>query len=117
MGRGMGLYARFILPRLIDFVMRNEEMARMRSKVVPAARGSVREVGVGSGLNLPLYTTAVTHLYGVDPSSELLKMARSKVERVPFPVEFLNQSAERLPLADRHVDTVVVTWSLCSIRD
>jgi ubiquinone/menaquinone biosynthesis C-methylase UbiE len=113
----MGLYARFILPRLIDLVMKNEEMTRLRSQVVPAARGNVLEVGIGSGLNLPFYTTAVTQLYGVDPSSELLKMARPKAAHVPFPVEFLNQSAERLPLADRQVDTVVVTWTLCSIPD
>ena len=113
----MGLYARFVLPRLIDLAMRDKEAARLRSKVIPAARGTVLEVGIGSGLNLPFYTAAVRQLYGVDPSSELLKMARPKAGRAPFPVEFLNQSAARIPLADRQVDCVVMTWSLCSIPD
>ena len=113
----MGLYTRFVLPRLIDLAMRNKDAAQLRSKVIPAARGAVLEVGVGSGLNLPFYTTAVTHLYAVDPSFELLKMARPKADRAPFPVEFLNHSAERTPLPDGKVDTAVVTWSLCSIPD
>jgi ubiquinone/menaquinone biosynthesis C-methylase UbiE len=77
----------------------------------------VIEAGIGSGLNLPFCTDAVKRLYGVDPSSELLEMARPKAGRVPFPVEFLNQSEEQIPLADHTADTVVLTWSLCSIRD
>ncbi len=113
----MGLYARFVLPRLIDLAMRDKEAARLRAKIIPGAKGAVLEIGIGSGLNLPFYTDAVTHLYGVDPSPQLLQMARPKVARVPFPVDFLNQSAERLTLADHAVDTAVVTWSLCSIPD
>src|SRR4029077_2971488 len=113
----MGLYARFVLPRLIDLVMRDKEAARLRSKVIPTAQGAVLEIGIGSGHNLPFYTAAVTQLYGVDPSAELLKMARPKATRVPFPVEFLKQSAEQLPLPDHRVDTAVVTWSRCSIPD
>jgi ubiquinone/menaquinone biosynthesis C-methylase UbiE len=113
----MGLYARFVLPRLIDLAMRDKEAARLRAKIIPGAKGAVLEIGIGSGLNLPFYTDAVTHLYGVDPSPQLLQMARPKVDRVPFPVEFLNQSAERLSLADHAVDSAVVTWSLCSIPD
>jgi ubiquinone/menaquinone biosynthesis C-methylase UbiE len=113
----MGLYARFVLPRLINLAMRNKEAARVRAKIIPGASGTVLEIGIGSGLNLPFYTDAVKHLYGVDPSPQLLKMARAKVATVPFPVEFLTQSAERLPLADHAVDTAVVTWSLCSIPD
>jgi ubiquinone/menaquinone biosynthesis C-methylase UbiE len=113
----MGLYARFVLPRLINLAMRNKDAARMRAKIIPSAAGTVLEIGIGSGLNLPFYTDAVTLLYGVDPSLQLLRMARAKVARLPFPVEFLNQSAERLPLADHAVNTAVVTWSLCSIPD
>lgn len=116
-GIAMGLYVRFVLPRLIDLAMRHQEATGLRSKVIPAARGTVLEVGIGSALNLPFYTGAVTHLYGVEPSPELLKMARPKTSRVPFPVELLNQSAERIPLEDGQADTVVVTWSLCSIPD
>ena len=113
----MGLYSRYVLPRIIDCAMRYEEASRLRAEVIPAAQGVVLEVGIGSGLNLPFYTSAVTKLYGIDSSEELLAMARARSVRAAFPVELLHQSAERIPLADRSVDTVVVTWSLCSIPD
>jgi ubiquinone/menaquinone biosynthesis C-methylase UbiE len=110
-------YNRRVLPVLINFAMTREEAMRLRAAHVPAARGVVLEVGIGSGLNVPFYTSAVTHLYGVDPSAELLAMARKKATAAPFPVELFNQAADRIPLADESVDTVVVTWSLCSIGD
>jgi ubiquinone/menaquinone biosynthesis C-methylase UbiE len=113
----VSLYKRYVLPRLIDATMRHAEIARVRVRIVPRARGVVLEVGVGSGLNLPFYTSAVTRLYGVEPSAELLAMARPKTAGLPFPVEFLEQESERLPLSDATVDTVVITWSLCSIRN
>lgn len=95
--------------------MTRDDVARLRAAHVPAAHGTVLEVGIGSGLNLPFYTSAVTRLYGVDPSSELLAMAKERAAAAPFPVELVNQDADRIPLADASVDTVVVTWSLCSI--
>jgi ubiquinone/menaquinone biosynthesis C-methylase UbiE len=113
----MGLYKRFFLPRLIDVSMRNKDAAEVRSRLIPAARGAVLELGVGSALNLTYYTTAVTYLVAVDPSTELLDMARPKAARAPFPVELLNHSAERISLPERAVDTAVITWSLCSIPD
>lgn len=113
----MGWYSRFILPRLIDAAMNVEEITRLRKHVIPAARGVVLEIGIGSGLNLPFYSPAVTKLYGVDPSAELLAMARPRAASSPFPVELLHQKADRLPLADESVDSAVVTWSLCSIDD
>ncbi|MGH9320117.1 MAG: class I SAM-dependent methyltransferase [Vicinamibacteria bacterium] len=97
--------------------MKNKDAAELRSKVIPAARGVVLEVGVGSGLNIPFYTAAVSRLYAVDPSMELLNMARQKAGGAPFPIDFLNHTAERMALADRDVDTAVVTWSLCSMAD
>jgi ubiquinone/menaquinone biosynthesis C-methylase UbiE len=108
-------YDRWVLPTLINLAMRREEATRLRAAHVPAAVGVVMEVGIGSGLNLPFYTSAVTHLFGVDPSPELLAMAREKAAAVQFPVELFNCSADRIPLGDSSVDTVVVTWSLCSI--
>jgi ubiquinone/menaquinone biosynthesis C-methylase UbiE len=113
----VALYSRLILPRLIDLVMRNKEAAGHRARILPAAMGSVLEVGIGSGLNLPFYTSQVKQLFGVDPSGALLNMARPKAERVPFPVELIQKSAEELPFRDAAVDTVVVTWALCSIAD
>lgn len=108
-------YARYVLPKLIHFAMSRDDAARLRGAHVPAARGEVLEVGIGSGLNIPFYTGAVTKLYGIDPSAELLARAAETAAKAPFPVELFNSSAEHIPLPDESVDTVVVTWSLCSI--
>jgi ubiquinone/menaquinone biosynthesis C-methylase UbiE len=113
----VSFYNRHILPKLIDFAMTRGDVTRLRAAHVPAAHGTVLEVGIGSGLNVPFYTSAVTRLYGVDPSPELLAMARERASAAPFPVELLNQDADSIPLADASVDTVVVTWSLCSIAN
>ena len=114
----MGLYAKYILPRFIDLAMRNPETARLRAAWLPNARGEVLEVGIGSGLNLPFYSPKVRRVYGVDPSIELQRMARNRALAEHLDVEFFLQSAEvPMPLANESVDTVVVTWTLCSIRD
>jgi len=112
----MGFYAKHVLPRLIDLAMRNKDTTRLRAECVPEARGDVLEIGIGSGLNLPFYSSAVQRVYGVDPSLELQRMANKRVSAAPFEVEFFRQSAEDpLPLGDSSIDTVVVTWTLCSI--
>src|SRR5262245_33366838 len=114
----MGLYARHILPRLIELAMRNKEMARLRAAWIPKARGEVLEAGIGSGLNLPLYSSQVERAYGVDPSQELQRIARERAAAVPFAIEFVTQSAEApLPIASGTIDTAVLTWTLCSIGD
>jgi ubiquinone/menaquinone biosynthesis C-methylase UbiE len=114
----MGLYAKYVLPRIIDLAMRNEETARLRAAWVPLACGEVLEVGIGSGLNLPFYSSDVRRIYGVDPSVELQRIARRRVVAAPVEVKFLSQSAEeQLPLADGSIDTVVTTWTLCSIAN
>jgi ubiquinone/menaquinone biosynthesis C-methylase UbiE len=113
----MNVYDKWILPRLTDLAMRNKEATRYRSQLVPKACGTVLEIGVGSGLNLPFYGTAVNRLYGLDPSEELLQMAREKASAVTFPVEFLTHTGEEIPLDDRCLDMVVTTWTLCTIPD
>jgi ubiquinone/menaquinone biosynthesis C-methylase UbiE len=114
----VGFYARHILPRIIDLAMRNRETARLRSTWIPQARGDVLEVGIGSGLNLPFYSSEVKRVYGVDPSLELQQMARKRAAGRPVNVEFLSQSAEEpIPLPDESVDTIVMTWTLCSIAN
>jgi ubiquinone/menaquinone biosynthesis C-methylase UbiE len=113
----MAFYARYVLPRIIDLVMRNKESARLRAAWIPHARGQVLEVGIGSGLNLPFYSPQVERIRGVDPSLELQQMARKRLP-AGIQVEFLPQSAEeRLPLADASMDTTVLTWTLCSIAN
>jgi ubiquinone/menaquinone biosynthesis C-methylase UbiE len=114
----MGFYTKYLLPRIIDLGMRNKETAHLRAAWIPHARGEVLEVGIGSGLNLPFYSRDVQRVYGADPSVELQRMARRKALTAPIKIEFLSQSAEeRLPLPNASMDTVVVTWTLCSIVD
>ncbi|MGH8725514.1 MAG: class I SAM-dependent methyltransferase [Burkholderiales bacterium] len=113
----VGIYERWLLPRLLDLVMRNKEATRYRRKTIPAARGRVLELGAGSGLNLPFYGREVTRLYALDPSEALLRMARKKRPPAGVPVEFLEASAEEIPLDSGSVDTVVSTWTLCTVPD
>lgn len=114
----MSLYGRYVLPRLTDLVMRNKADAEERARLVPHASGIVVEPGVGSALNVPFYDSRAVHkLYGVDPSRELWGIGRRRVEAAPFPVEYVPSSAEHIPLADELADTVVSTWTLCTIPD
>jgi ubiquinone/menaquinone biosynthesis C-methylase UbiE len=113
----VGFYSKYVLPRLIDASCRTKDVTELRQLVLPAAKGSVLEVGIGSALNLPHYSREVAHLYAVEPSPELLQMARRKTDTAAFPVTLLEQTAEKIPLADHSVDTVVMTWVLCSIAD
>jgi ubiquinone/menaquinone biosynthesis C-methylase UbiE len=114
----VGFYAKYVLPKIIDLAMRNKETNRLRAECIPRAGGNVLEVGIGSGLNVPFYSSEVTHLYGVDPSLELQKIARKRHADARMKVEFLTQSAEEpLPLGTGSVDTAVITWTLCSIPD
>jgi ubiquinone/menaquinone biosynthesis C-methylase UbiE len=112
----MGFYARRVLPHLINLAMKNRDATRLRQEWVPQARGVVLEIGIGSGLNLPFYSSEVKHVYGVEPSVALQEMARRKETPTRAKVEFLSQSAEEpLPLPDESIDTIVMTWTLCSI--
>lgn len=114
----MSIYARHILPRLIDFTCGLKPTMRQRAKLVPQARGRVLEMGVGSGLNLPYYDAArVTQLHALDPSPELWRLAAERVDRARIAVEYLEAGAEAVPLGDRSVDTVVITYTLCTLPD
>ena len=113
----MNLYSRFALPRLIDFAMRQKRVRERRALLVPQAYGAVLEIGIGSGLNLPYYGARVKRICGVDPSAELLDIARRGAKRQSTEVELVRQSAERLPFGDASFDSAVMTWSLCSIAD
>jgi ubiquinone/menaquinone biosynthesis C-methylase UbiE len=111
----MGFYERWIVPRLLDLAMRNRVLDPYRQRTIETAQGLVLEVGVGSGLNLPLYGPAVTHVFGLDPSPELLRLASRRAADVVIPVSLLRASSENLPVADAVFDTIVMTWTLCSI--
>ena len=112
----MGFYQNQIVPLLTSLSMRNGHLAAYRDRVVPAATGRVLEVGVGSGLNLPYYSVDVQQVIGLEPSPKLLNMARHLGHR-SFPVDLIEGSAEKIPLETATVDTVVTTWTLCTIPD
>jgi ubiquinone/menaquinone biosynthesis C-methylase UbiE len=111
----MGFYQNRILPRLIDLAMRNRELASYRERVLSAAEGRVLEIGIGSGMNLPFYAGRVTQIVGLEPAPRLLEMTREAAKDSGIPVELLSASAEDIPLPDHEFDTVVTTWTLCSI--
>jgi len=111
----MGLYKSRILPRILDLAMRNKALDPYRHKIIGSARGLVLEVGVGSGMNLPLYARAVDRVYGLDPSPELLSLARQRARNAIVAVSLVRASAEEIPFASSVFDTIVMTWTLCSI--
>jgi ubiquinone/menaquinone biosynthesis C-methylase UbiE len=111
----MSFYQRHVLPHLLHFAMRQNHLVPFRNRVIGAAKGRVLETGIGSGLNLPLYGAAVTSVIGLDPSPELLRMARPRASTAAVPITLLDASAEAIPLDDRSMDTVVTTWTLCTI--
>jgi SAM-dependent methyltransferase len=114
----MGLYARFLLPKLVDITCGTKSCMRQREKVVPSAVGNVLEAGFGSGLNLPFYNKErVRRVWALDPSGELWALAGERVRGAGFPVEFLKAPAEEIPLPDRIADTVLVTFTLCTLPD
>ncbi len=113
----MGFYDKYILPPILDLAMGQKDVAKLRQEVVPAARGRVLEVGMGSGLNLPFYQPEAENIVGLDPSPELLKMAGRRIADAPSPVSLVDGSAEDIPFADASFDTVLTTWTLCSIPD
>jgi ubiquinone/menaquinone biosynthesis C-methylase UbiE len=113
----MGLYARFVLPHLLAMATRNAALVPFRKRVGRAAIGRVLDLGIGTGLNLPFYGPEVSSVVGVDPSAALLRMAADQVRGARMPVELVVGGGERLPLDDRSIDTVVTTWTLCSVGD
>jgi ubiquinone/menaquinone biosynthesis C-methylase UbiE len=113
----VNLYDRWVLPPILDLVMRQRPLQKYRREVVAAANGRVLEVGVGSGLNFPLYDKRVDIVVGIDPSPRLLAIARGRAAEAGVRAEFLQGSAAAIPLADNTMDTVVMTWTLCSIPD
>jgi len=110
----MGFYDDRILPYVINLAMRNRELRPYRERVISAAEGRVLEIGIGSGLNLPFYRGA-HDILGLEPSPRLAEMSRQAAKRRSSRVQLIEGSAEAIPLDNHSVDTVVTTWTLCSI--
>jgi ubiquinone/menaquinone biosynthesis C-methylase UbiE len=111
-------YERHLLPHLVDFACSRAPVRRERKEVVARARGRVLEVGIGTGLNLAHYDKSrVTRIVGLDPALEMQGLARRRMRRAGLDVELVALSAEHIPLADASVDSIVMTYTLCSIED
>jgi ubiquinone/menaquinone biosynthesis C-methylase UbiE len=105
----MSFYQRYVIPPLTHLVMRQKQLLPFRQRVIGAAEGQVLEIGIGSGLNFPVYGGAVKSVIGLEPSSELLRMARARAEAAAPPLTLIAASAEAIPLVNGSVDTVVTT--------
>jgi SAM-dependent methyltransferase len=113
--RTVNFYEHRVLPHLVNWSMRQSTFTEYRSRVLGDAEGCVLEIGIGSGLNLPHYSATVKHVIGLEPSPKLLTMARHAGETAVRSVELVRASAEAIPLERETVDTVVSTWTLCSV--
>lgn len=113
----MALYRDRILPPIIHRVMRSGTLAHYRARLLARAEGRVLEIGIGSAANLPFYGCGTAHVIGIEPSARLVALARPALARSPVPVSLVEGIAEALPLDGGSIDTVVTTWTLCSVGD
>ena len=114
----MGLYDRYVLPRVTNLLCSSNPNMKQREKVVPLAEGDVLEIGMGTGLNLPYYDAGkVRKLWALEPSEGMRKLAHEKLAGSKLEVEVLDRPGEEIPLDANSVDTVLVTYTLCTIPD
>lgn len=112
----MSFYERRVLPKLINFACGLGPMMKQRAKVVPLATGNVLEIGIGSGLNLSYYQKdKVKSLIGIDPSIETWALNKNLTEELGFEFTYFETGAEKLPIDNQSIDTVVITYTLCTI--
>jgi ubiquinone/menaquinone biosynthesis C-methylase UbiE len=111
----MGWYNRHVLPKLIEAGCSQPLLMRLRAEYVPDARGKVLEIGIGTGLNLEFYDKTKVELTGLDPAAELTGHARERAQQLELPIEMLGVSGESIPSDDAVFDTLVCTWTLCTI--
>ena len=114
----MGLYARHVLPKLIDAACAQKPMSELRAYYVPRLRGRVLEIGFGTGHNLKHYASgdaAPESLHALEPARDIVALASARIAQAPFPVEVLASSAEEIPAENDAFDAVLCTWTLCSI--
>lgn len=113
----MGIYHKYVLPRLIDFVMEDKYLSPLREKLLSQTKGIVAEIGFGAGANLPFYPKNIEKLYAVDNHPDILKRAKKKILAAPFLVETVLASISHVPLEKQSVDFVVSTFTLCSVQN
>jgi ubiquinone/menaquinone biosynthesis C-methylase UbiE len=114
----LSFYNKYILPKVLNCACASKPINYQRDKIVPLAEGVVLDIGIGSGLNIPFYNkTKIKQLYGLDPSKELLDIAKSVAKKENLEIEFLECGAESIPLLDKSIDTVLITYTMCTIPD
>lgn len=113
----MGLYSAHVLPRCLAWAMSGKDFMRLRGDALSSAGGSVLEIGFGAGLNLPHYPSSVSELHALEPARVNRKLAGHRVAASHFPVRWIEQVAERIPLEEDSVDCVTSTWTLCTVED
>jgi len=112
------IYSQWVLAPVMDWMLSAKELDRRRRMVVPRAAGKVLEIGFGTGLNLPHYSSAVTSLTLLDPENLLPQRVQARMNACRArQVVRTSASAEKLPFTDATFDMVVSTWSLCTIPD
>jgi len=113
----VSFYNDVIVPRLTHLLMGSRRLVPYRARVLGPAQGRVLEIGIGSGRNLPFYGPGVREVVGLEPLPQLIAMAQQAAERTRMPVTLIEESAEAIPLEDGAVDTVVTTFTLCTIPE
>jgi ubiquinone/menaquinone biosynthesis C-methylase UbiE len=114
----MNIYDKYLMPRVVNLACGLKPTMKQREKVVPLAEGRVLEIGVGSGLNLPFYDAGkVQHVWGLDPSKEMWELAQKTLRNFDIDMEFLETPAEAIPLDDDSVDTLMMTYTMCTIPE
>ncbi|HEX4353009.1 MAG TPA: class I SAM-dependent methyltransferase [Polyangiales bacterium] len=113
----MGLYSEHFVPRCTDFVLSRAPILQARARVAVGLAGTLLEIGFGSGLNIPYLPRAVTKVLAVEPSAVARKLARKRIERSGLPFEWIGIDGARLALEDASVDSVLSTFTLCTIPD
>ncbi len=114
----MKIYENYVLPNLINMACSSKPVLRQRNKVVPLAEGRVLEVGFGSGLNLPYYNPdKIDFIWGLEPSEGMRKKAQKNLKQSSLNIKWLDLPGEEIPLDNDSVDTILLTYTLCTIPD
>jgi len=112
----LSLYNKYILPKFLNCACGSKPINYQRQKVVPLAKGKVLDIGIGSGLNIPFYNSdKIDQVIGIDPSHELIELAKELANDSKASIELVIGSAESIPYPDNFFDTVLVTYTMCTI--
>ena len=111
-------YENYVLPKMLDCCCSTKPISYQRKKIVPEASGTILEIGIGSGLNIPYYQKSkINKVIGLEPSEQLCKMAKKTADDNNFSIDFLVNGAEEIELPSNSIDTILLTYTLCSIPE